>query len=131
MGLRRGFDVDLVQEEFVLLLSAGNADALHQLLVLREPFRRESDATVPMYLLEKHHETEPSTSVVTAMLLLTDRRWRDGTGRLARRIEEAGLLPADELDLLGRAYVAADAYVFWRVPGEWLGTLVVEIELDA
>src|SRR5437016_4081698 len=64
---------------------AENADALHQLLVLRQPFRRESDATVPMYLLEKHHETEPSTSVVTAMLLLTDRRWRHGRGRLVRR----------------------------------------------
>lgn len=113
------------------LLSAGNADALHQLLVLHQPIRREADATVPMYLLGKHHETEPSTSVVTAMLLLTDRRWRDGSGRLVRRIEQSGFVAPDELDLLGHAYVAADAYVFWRVPDEWLGTFVVEIDLDA
>lgn len=130
VGLRRGFNVDLVQEEFVLLLSAGNADALHQLLVLREPFRREADATVPMYLLEKHHATEPSTSVATAMLLLTDRRWCDGASRLVQRIEEAGFVAPDELDLLANAFVAADAYVLWRVPDEWLGTLVVEVEMD-
>ncbi|MGO9873064.1 MAG: hypothetical protein ACLPVY_04620 [Acidimicrobiia bacterium] len=130
MGLRRGFDVDLVQDEFVLLLSADDADALHQLLVLRTPFRREADATVPISLLEKHHETEPSTSVVTAMLLLTDRRWRDGASRLAWRIEEAGFVSPDELDLLGQAFVAADAHVFWRVPDEWFGTPVFEVEVE-
>jgi hypothetical protein len=107
MGLRRGLDVDLVQENFVLLLSAENADARCQLLVLRTPYRREADATVPMYLLEKHQETEPSTSVVTAMLLLTDRRWRGGASRLVRRIEEAGFVSPGELDLLGHAFVTA------------------------
>ncbi len=114
----------------MLLLSAENADALHQLLVLRTPFRREADATVPISLLEKHHETEPSTSVVTAMLLLTDRRWRGGASRLAWRIEEAGFVSPDELDLLGQAFVTADAHVFWRVPDEWFGTSVFEVEVE-
>jgi hypothetical protein len=115
--------------EFAALWLAETADELHRVLTLHRPIRGSSDAFEPFGLLSKHHQTEPSTSAVTAMLLVTDRRWRGGVGRLVRRIAESGMLDDEQLDLLARTFLAADDAVYWQVPYEWLGDAVISIDL--
>lgn len=56
---------------------------------------------------------------MTALLLLTDGRWRNATGRLVRQIEESGLVPDDQLDLLAQTFLAAGPQVYWEAPGDW------------
>jgi hypothetical protein len=65
----RWSDPDEGAREFVELWSAPTADALHRVLVLQQPIRSSADAFEPFSLLEKHHEAEPMSSVVTATLL--------------------------------------------------------------
>ena len=115
----RGADPDEGAREFVELWSAPTAAALHRVLVLHQPIRSSADAFEPFSLLEKHHDAEPKSSVVTATLLLTDRRWRTGAGRLARRIADATILDPEQLDLLARAFLAADEALYWQVPDDW------------
>src|SRR5713101_5511297 len=91
----RSADPDESAREFVELWSAPTADALHRVLVLHQPIRGSADVYEPLSLLEKHHEAEPAGSVVTATLLLTDRRWRKGVGQLVRRIAESTILEQD------------------------------------
>lgn len=105
--------------ELVSLWSAPSADALHRVLVLQPHVRESADAFEPMALLAKHHATEPGTTAATAILLLTDRRWRGGQGQLVRRIADSGLLSDEQLDLLASAFMAADRCVYWPVPDEW------------
>ena len=116
-----GQDVDLENglREMVDLWSAETADALHRVLVLYPPIRARADAFEPMALLQHHHETEPGTSPTTALLLLTDRRWRSGVGRLARAIADSGILTDEHIDLLAATFLAADDAVFWQVPDDW------------
>jgi len=114
-------DPDEGAREFVELWSAPTADALHRILVLHQPIRRSADVYEPFSLLEKHHEAEPTSSVVTAMLLLTDRRWGKGVGQLVRRIADAMILEQEQLDLLARAFLAADEALYWQVPDDWFG----------
>ena len=130
MTTRRLVDPEDGGAEVADLWSAKTAKELHCVLVLHPSIRRSTNAFEPYLLFAKHHETEPATSVVTAMLLLTDRRWRDGVGQLARRIEASGVLDAEELDLLATAFVAADEAVFWEVPDEWFSDDVVMVVLD-
>lgn len=117
--MRYRVDPDDGLAELVALWGAATADELHRVLVLRPPLRQCADAHEPFALLSKHHEAEPDTSVVTAMLLLTDRRWRGAIGPLARRIAASAILAADELDLLARSFLAADDAVYWAVPDSW------------
>ena len=102
--------------EFVELWSANGADDLHRVLVLHPIVRRSADAFEPYGLLVKHHEAEPDSSIVTALLLLTDPRWRDGVSHLVRRIEDEGVLDGGALDLLARTFVSADKVLYWEVP---------------
>lgn len=105
--------------ELVDLWTAPNADALHRVLVLRPAGRRWGDAFEPFALLQQHHASEPESSLTTATLLLTDRRWRDGVSRLVRHIADSSILDAEQLDLLARTFIAADDAVYWQVPDEW------------
>lgn len=114
--------------EFVELWSAESADDLHRVLVLHPPVRRSADAFEPFALLHKHHQAEPATSAVTAMLLVTDRRWRDAAGALVRRIAESGIVDEEQLDLLAEAFLAADQVVYWEVPEGWFGGEAITIE---
>ena len=114
--------------EVAQLWTAPNADALHEVLALYPPVRRSADTFEPFALLSKHHKTEPATSIVTATLLLTDQRWRDGAGQLVRRIAESGILSEDELDLLAQTFLAAGDAVYWHVPDEWFSDDGIEIE---
>jgi hypothetical protein len=117
--LSRHVDIDDGAREFFDLWSAANADSLHRVLVLHQPFRGSADAFEPFALLKRHHENEPELSFVTALLLLTDRRWRNGSSRLVRQIADSGILDDGQLDLLARAFLAADHALYWQVPDEW------------
>jgi hypothetical protein len=116
--VRPSADPEACLGELVSLWTAASADALHRVLVLHPSGRESADAFEPIALLTKHHDTEPGTSVATATLLLTDRRWRRGVGQLVRGIAESGLLTPEQLDGLALAFLA-DRYVYWPVPDAW------------
>lgn len=117
--MRPSADPEACLGELLTLWTAASADALHRVLVLHPSGRESADAFEPIALLTKHHDTEPGTSVATATLLLTDRRWRGGVGQLVRGITESGLLTPEQLDGLALAFLAADRYVYWPVPDAW------------
>lgn len=117
--MRPSADPEACLGELVLLWTAASADALHRVLVLHPYARESADAFEPIALLTKHHATEPATSVATATLLLTDRRWRGGVGQLVRGITDSGLRTPEQLDGLALAFLAADRYVYWPVPDAW------------
>ena len=116
--------------ELVMLWTAASADALHRVLVLHPNARESADAFEPIALLRRHHATEPATSVATATLLLTDRRWRGGVGQLARGIADSGALTPEQLDGLALAFLAADRYVYWPVPDAWFTTEAVALAVS-
>ena len=110
-----------VGAEFFDLWTAETADDLRRILVLHPPVRRTADAFEPYQLLSKHHKLDPAGAAVTAMLMVTDVRWRDGAGRLIRQIEQSGMADDGALDLLAEAFLAADDALYWEVPDEWFG----------
>lgn len=131
-------DPETGMAEVFNLWAAENAEALHKALLLFQPIRQTSDAFEPIGLLRKHHETEPQMSAATALLLLTDRRWRGGVGHLIREIETSGILDEEELGALADTFLAADDAVFWPVPDDWFDdgvTITIEkpagAEIDA
>lgn len=123
-------DADEGFRELFDLWSAPTGDALHRVLVLHQLIRSSADAHEPFMLLQKHHETEPATSLVTALLLLTDMRWRKGASHLVRRIADCGILDAEQLDVLSRSFLMADDALYWQVPDEWLSGHEIAIALD-
>lgn len=109
-------------DDLVALHTAEDADELRRRLVLFPAGPgNPSDAFEPWCLLHGAHNGDPDGAAATALLLLTDRRWRKATGRLIRRIEESEIVPHDDLDLLAQAFLAADAQVYWEAPGAWFG----------
>lgn len=129
--MRHSIDAESGMAEVAALWSAPTADDLHRVLVLHAPVRHSSDVLEPLALLEKHHRNEPEHSAVTALLLLTDPRWRAGAGQLARRMAESGFVDREHLDLLAESFIAADDAVFWEVPDGWFGDDSGTIELPA
>ncbi len=115
--------------EVAELWAARTAGDLHRVLVLYPPIRRSADAHEPFALLAKHHEIEPASSAATAMLLLTDPRWRDGVGNLVRRIAASALLDGEHLDHLAEDFLAADDVVFWEIPADWFSDEGIVIDL--
>jgi hypothetical protein len=116
--------------ELLSLWSAENAGDLHRVLVLHPHVRESADAFESMALLNKHHATEPETSAETAVLLLTDPRWRGGVRHLVDRIADSGLLTDDQLDLLAMTFLAADRCVYWAAPEDWFSEESVVIVLS-
>ena len=111
--------------EFYDLWTAETSDDLRRVLVLYSPMRSSANAFEPYSLLSKHHRVDPSSTAVTAMLMVTDIRWRGGAGDLIRRIEQSGMVEDAELDLLADAFLAAGDALFWEVPDEWFGDEIV------
>lgn len=107
-------------DDLVTLHSAENADELHRrLLCFGDGGGNKDDAFEPWWLLHRFHADEPDGAAVTALLLLTDRRWRHATSRLVRRIDESGLVLDDQLDLLAQAFLGAGPQVYWEAAGDW------------
>ena len=118
-------------DDLVALHSAEDADELRRSLILFPAAPGNSaSAFEPWCLLHAAHKDNPDGAVATALLLLTDRRWRNATGRLIRRIEESDLLSADHLDLLARTFLAAGTQVYWEVPTDWFGGPAIVIDFD-
>ena len=128
--MRRSVDPEDGMRELAELWSANSADDLHRVLVLHPIVRRSADAFEPYGLLVKHQEAEPDSSIVTALLLLTDPRWRDGVSHLVRRIEDEGVLDAGALDLLAQTFLSADKALYWEVPDDWFDEMGVIISFD-
>lgn len=107
------------------LWAAETSDDLRRVLVMHPPVRKTADAFEPYVLLSKHHKIDPAGSTVTAMLMVTDVRWRSGAGNLIRRIEQSGMVDDGALDLLAEAFLAARDALYWDVPDEWFGDEIV------
>jgi hypothetical protein len=116
-------------QQMASLLLADSADALHRVLVLHRPGWSRADATEPFRLLRKFHATEPQASMQTAVLLLTDRRWKNACGQLVRVIADSGMFDDEQLDLLATTFLAAGDAVYWAVPDDWFSQ-GVDIVLD-
>lgn len=106
--MRRRSDPDHLATELVALWSAATTEDFRRVLVMHPPAHRGANAFEPFLLLQKHHDLDPTGSAQTPMLLLTDARWRDGAGALARRIEGSGMLDDDQLDRLAEDFLAGD-----------------------
>jgi hypothetical protein len=119
-------------DDLVALHTANDAGELHRrLLCFGDGGGNKADAFEPWCLLHKFHKDDPEGAVVTALLLLTDGRWRNATGRLVRRIEESGLVPDDQLDLLAQTFLAAGAQVYWEAPGDWFDGPAIVLDADS
>lgn len=118
-------------DDLVALHTAEDAVELRRRLILFPAAPgNTADAFEPSCLLHAAHKDEPDGALATALLLLTDRRWRNATGRLIRRIEESELIPHDHLDLLAQTFLAADARVYWEAPGDWFDERGIAIDFD-
>lgn len=106
---------------------AGSADELHRMLVTGLPGHSIANHFEPSMLLAHHHETEPETTLTTALLLLTDIRWKGGVGRLAGWLTGSGVLDDEQLDLLARTFLRAGMVLYWKLPDHWP---TIEIVLD-
>lgn len=120
-------------DDLVALHSAEDAGELHRrLLCFGGGGGNKADAFEPWCLFHKVHVDEPDGAAATALLLLTDRRWRNATSRLVRRIEESGLVPDDQLDLLVQTFLAAGPHAYWEAPADWFDgpAIVLDSEGD-
>lgn len=115
--MRYGIDVRMA--DLGNLMGATTAGELHHALVLFAPAFQEREPTAAIALFRRVHECDADGAVVTAMLLMTDDRWSVTARPVAARLEATGLVPDDELDLLARAFVAADDTVHWACPVDW------------
>jgi hypothetical protein len=116
--------------QLVALSTAHTVEEFYRRLVLLPPAgNNPADAFQPLCLFRHFHQSEPEGAATTALLLVTDPRWRDATGRLVRSIAESGWVSQPEVDLLAETFLAAGPHVYWQAPSEWFdGGL--EIELD-
>jgi hypothetical protein len=118
-------------DDLLVLHTADDAGELHRRLVcFPDGGGNKADAFEPWCLFHKVHEDEPEGAVVTALLLLTDRRWCHATGRLVRRIEESGLVPDDQLGLLAQTFLATGAQVYWEAPANWFDGPAIVLDTD-
>jgi len=118
-------------DDLVALHTANGAGELHRrLLCFGYGGGNKADAFEPWCLFHKVHADEPDGAVATALLLLTDRRWCNATRRLVRRIEESGLVPEEQLDLLAQTFLVAGAQVYWEAPGDWFDGPAIVLDAD-
>jgi hypothetical protein len=118
-------------EDLVALHTAADAGELHRrLLCFGAGGGNKADAFEPWCLFHHVHAEEPDGAVVTALLLVTDGRWRDATGRLVRQIEQSGLVPDDQLDLLAQTFLAAGPQLYWEAPGDWFTGPAIVLDPD-
>lgn len=75
------------------------------------------------------HKDNPDGAVATALLLVTDHRWRKAAGRLMRQIDESGIVRPEDLDVLAQTFLVAGPQVYWEVPGQWFDGPAVIIDI--
>lgn len=111
--------LDEVEINPFALWFAGSADELHRMLVLEPSGRSIANHFEPTMLLLKHHKMEPETTLTSALLMLTDLRWKGGVGRLAGWLAGSGILDDEGLGLLARTFLLADEALYWKLPDHW------------
>ena len=117
-------------DEVLALHTASDVAEFQRRLVLYPgSFSKRSDAFEPWCLFRQFHKDNPEDALTTALLLVTDRRWRNATGRLIRQIDESGLISHNDLDILAQTFLAAGPQVYWEVPGEWFDGPAIAIDL--
>lgn len=126
--LRR--DPEARLDDYVALMSATTVAELHRVLVLGPPAASDREVSAPLAYFRKVHGADPTGSVETAMLLVTDPRWQTTAGPLIAAIDATGLVPSDDLDVLARAFVTAGDRVYWRCPDEWFCDDGIVISVD-
>ena len=71
------------RHELATLFGAASPHEFHRMLVTLPAAPGDTgDTFVPWCLFHRFHEAQPEAAATTAMLLVTDRRWRTATGRL-------------------------------------------------
>lgn len=128
-GVIRGVNNEARLADLRLLLDAQDPEELHRVLVLYPPAAFEREPMLPVIYFRNVHERGADGAVVTAMLLATDPRFRTTAGPLIAKIAETAIVPAEELDVLARAFIAADNGLFWECPPHWFVLDSIEIEL--
>ncbi len=116
--------------EMATLWGASTADELHKAMILHPTLRSSADSFEPEALFLKHHRDQSAGAMVSALLLLTDTRWRDAASRLIRRIEATHIISAEDLDLLAYAFLQAGPFLYWRMPTAWFDGPTIDIEHD-
>ena len=108
------------QDELADLSSSSTVEELHRRLVLLPTAGGDAaDTFIPMALFNQFHRGNPEAAATTALLLVTDNRWRNATGRLMDAISSSGLVPSDHLDLLAESFLESGAFLYWRSPPGW------------
>ena len=123
----RNKDPDARLDDLTALMDANTPADLHRALVLGPPAAYEREISMPLTYFRNAHDHNPARAAETAMLLATDPRWRVTAGPLIEAIDATGIIPPDELDLLARAFISADANVYWKCPDEWFSTIAIII----
>lgn len=67
-----------------------------------------SDHLEAVSLFRRHHAEESEGAELTALLLVTERRWRGAAARVMREVEALAILDEDALDHLAELFVWAD-----------------------
>lgn len=120
-------DPDARLDDLTALMDANTPADLHRALVLGPPAAYEREISMPLTYFRNAHDHNPARAAETAMLLATDPRWRVAAGPLIEAIDATGIITPDELDLLARAFISADANVYWKCPDEWFSTIAIII----
>ena len=123
----RNRDPDARLDDLTALMDAKTPADLHRALVLGPPAAYERETSMPLTYFRNAHDHDPVRTAETAMLLATDPRWRVTAGPLIEAIDATGLVPAEELDLLARAFINADTNVYWKCPDDWFSTMAIVI----
>ena len=126
-GVIRNRDPDARLDDLTALMEARTSGELHRALVLGPPAAYEREVSMPLIYFRNVHDTEPARAAETAMLLATDPRWRVTAASLIEAIDATGIVPPDELDVLARAFIKADANVYWTCPDDWFSTIGIVI----
>ena len=131
VGMSRSRGLDARLDDLLALMDATTPEDLHYVLVLGPIGAYEREVSMPLSYFRNAHAQEPARAVETAMLLVTDPRWRVTAGPLIEAIEATGTVPPDGLDLLAESFVRADAELYWECPSEWFSTIGIPISRRA
>lgn len=123
----RNRDPEARLDDLIALMDATTASELHRALVLGPPAAYEREVSKPLSYFRSVHDHDPALAAETAMLLATDPRWRVAAGPLLEAIDATGIVAPEELDLLARAFVSAEATVYWTCPDDWFSTVGIVI----
>ena len=124
-GVIRSKDLDARLNDLAALMDANIPADLHRVLVLGPPAAYEREVSMPLMYFRNAHDDDPARAAETAMLLATDPRWRVTAGPLMEAIDASGIVAPDELDLLARAFISADANLYWKCPDDWFSTIAI------